>query len=382
MKRMKGKKRPKVLIFGGTFDPPHRGHAKLLHAAAVKIRPDQIVIVPAFQSPLKNAPKARIADRLTMVRLGILNSLPLNIRNRCRLNAREARARRPVFTYETLGALKGDLHFVCGQDSALSFNKWRNTAKLKSQAVWWYGARPGAEGKVPAHFHRIPGSFPSISSTELRSKLALDRDCSQDLLPSVYAFIKKRNLYGNDLVARLKSTLTPSRYEHTLNVASLAESLARRWGAPPDKARLAGLLHDMGRRFRPAQLAVYAKKHRLKVPERETIIDLDPMLLHAYVSEDLARKEFFINDVEILQAVRRHTLGDRSLTLLDKILYVSDASSLDRSHSTASTTRALAFNDLDAALRVCVREKLSHALSRDAWLHPLTVKLWNSLPAL
>lgn len=374
--------RMKTLVFGGTFDPPHRGHAKLLLAAAVKLRPDEIVIVPAFQSPLKNAPKARITDRLMMVRLGILNSLPLNIRNRCRLNASEARARRPVFTYETLGALKGDLHFVCGQDSALSFDKWRNPAKLKSQATWWYGARPGAKGKVPAHFHKIPGTFPSISSTELRSKLALDRDCSKDLLPAVDAYIKKRNLYGNDLVARLKSTLSPSRYEHTLNVASLAEALARRWGGPPDKARLAGLLHDMGRRFRPAQLAVYAKKRRLNVPERAMILKLDPMLLHAYASEDLARREFSINDKMILQAVRRHTLGDKNLTLLDKILYVADACSLDRSHSTASTTRVLAFNDLDAALRVCVREKINHALSRDAWLHPLTIHLWNSLPAL
>ncbi len=372
----------KTLVFGGTFDPPHRGHAALLHAAAIKIRPDKIVIVPAFQSPLKGSPQAKIADRLTMVRLGILDSLPLNIRNRCRLNAREARARRPVFTYETLGALKGELHFVCGQDSALSFNKWRNPALLKSQATWWYGPRPGAAGKVPSHFRRIPGTFPAISSTELRSKLALDQDCSKELRPSVNAFIKKLNLYGNDLVTRLKSTLSPSRYEHTLNVASLAESLAHRWGAPPDKARLAGLLHDMGRRFRPSQLAVYAKKNRLKVPELETIIDLDPMLLHAYVSEDLARREFSINDKSILQAVRRHTLGDRSLTLLDKILYVSDASSLDRSHPSAAATRALAFTDLDAALRVCVREKINHALSRDAWIHPLTIHLWNSLPAL
>jgi nicotinate-nucleotide adenylyltransferase len=372
----------KTLVFGGSFDPPHRGHKSLLEAAVNKIRPDRILIVPAYQAPLKGSPKAKIIDRLTMVRLGILNSLPLNIRNRCRLYAREARARRPVFTVETLGALKGDLHFLCGQDSALSFDKWRNPSRLKSQATWWYGARPGAAGRVPAHFRKIPGSFPDISSTELRSKLALDQDCSKYLEPSVYAYIKKRNLYGNDLVTRLKSTLSPSRYEHTLHVASLAESLARRWGAPPDKARLAGLLHDMGRRFRPSQLAVYVKKNHLKVPERETIIDLDPMLLHAYVSEDLARKESFTDDAEILQAVRRHTLGDEKLSLLDKILYVADAASLDRSHSSAAATRALAFNDLDAALRVCVREKLNHALSRDAWLHPLTINLWNSLPAL
>ena len=106
---------------------------------------------------------------------------------------------------------------------------------------------------------------------------------------------------------------------------------------------------------------------------------LDPMLLHAYVSEDLARREFGVFDPEVLGAVRRHTLGDRRLGLLDRILYVADACSLDRAHATARATRALAFSDLDAALKRCVADKLIHAVSREAWVHPLTISLWNSL---
>lgn len=372
----------RIMIFGGTFDPCHRGHAALLLAAAKKISPDKIVIIPAYQAPLKEAPRASSEARLQMVRLGILNSLPLKWRKICRLDAREARARRQVFTVETLGALKGDLHFVCGQDSAVSFSKWRNPSRLKSLATWWYGARPGATGRPPAHFRRLPGQFPPISSTELRSKLALDQDCARELHPSVSSFIRKRRLYGNDVLTVLRKTLSPSRYEHTLNVASLAESLARRWGADPVKARLAGLLHDAGRRYRPHELARYARKRNLEVPERAIILDLDPMLLHAYVSADLAKREFYVFDAATLNAIRRHTLGDLSMTLLDKILYVADASSLDRSHSSATATRALSFIDLDAALKRCVSDKLVHAVQREAWLHPLTIGLWNSLEKL
>jgi predicted HD superfamily hydrolase involved in NAD metabolism len=158
--------------------------------------------------------------------------------------------------------------------------------------------------------------------------------------------------------------------------------LARRWGASPDKARLAGLLHDAGRRFSPPQLARFARGRRLRVPNISEILALDPMLLHAYVSEYLARTEFNVNDTEILNAIRRHTLGDRRLSLLDRILYVADATSLDRSHASAAETRALAFTDLDAALKNCVAEKLIHATSRHAWLHPLTIHLWNSLAPL
>ena len=354
----------------------------LLKAAVKKIRPGKIIIVPAHQSPLKGSPHAPSKDRLIMVRLGILDSLPLKIKAISFVNTREARARHPVFTCETLSALKGDLHFVCGQDSAESFGRWKNPSRLKSQATWWYGARPGSQGRVPGHFNKVTGTFPDISSTEIRSNIALDRDCSRELSPKVLAYIKARNLYGNDLVTRLKSTLTPSRYEHTLNVASLAESLARRWGANPDKARLAGLLHDAGRRFSPHQLARFARGRRLNVPNMNEIIALDPMLLHAYASEHLARTEFGVADKEVLSAIRRHTLGDRKLSLLDKILYVADATSIDRTHASAAQTRALAYTDLDSALKNTVAEKLIHATSRHAWLHPLTIHLWNSLAPL
>lgn len=369
----------RVLVFGGTFDPPHRGHAALLLAAAKKINPDKIIIVPAYQAPLKGAPQASSKDRLTMARLGILDPLPLKWRAISRIDAREAATKKRIFTVDTLSSLSGELHFVCGQDSAGSFPQWRNPSRLKSLSTWWYGARPGANARPPAHFRMVPGRFPSISSTELRSKLALDQDCSQELSPAVLSFIDKRRLYGKKMAAHLSTTLSPSRYEHTLNVASLAESLARRWGADPVKARLAGLLHDAGRRYPPNLLAAYARRLRLAVPERATILALAPMLLHSYVSEDLARREFGVSDPEVLGAIRRHTLGDRRLGLLDRILYVADACAYDRTHATSAATRALAFVDLDAALKRCVSEKLVHAVSRGAWLHPLTITLWNCL---
>lgn len=369
----------RVLVYGGSFDPPHRGHAMLLYAAIKKIRPDRVLVVPAYQAPLKEAPQASSKDRLTMARLGILDPLPLKYRKLCRIDAREARARRQVFTVETLAALEGDLHFVCGQDAAASFPKWRNPSRLKSLATWWYGARPGANARPPAHFRRVPGRFPSISSSEIRLSLALGRDCTNELHPAVAAYIDQHRLYGKRMVTRLSTTLSPSRYAHTLNVASLAEALARRWGADPAKALLAGLLHDAGRRFRPHELARYARQRRLAVPERAIILRLDPMLLHAYASADIARREFGVTDPQILSAIRTHTLGDPRMSLLDKILYVADASSLDRSHESSAATRGLAFVDLDAALKRCVSDKLIHAVSREAWLHPLTVQLWNFL---
>jgi predicted HD superfamily hydrolase involved in NAD metabolism len=211
--------------------------------------------------------------------------------------------------------------------------------------------------------------------------LALGEDCSDVLLPAVVSRIELRGAYGTGLLKRLRDTLKPGRYEHTLNVASLAAALARRHGLDEGKARLAGLLHDAGRRFPPPLMAEYARKRRLRIPEGALTAALEPILLHAFISEDLARREFGVDDPEVLSAIRKHTLGDVKMTALDKAVYVADACSADRGHPGVAVTRELAFGDLDAAFERCLSDKLADALRRRAWLHPLTITLWNSLAA-
>lgn len=377
----------RILVFGGSFDPPHRGHSALLAAAAARVKPDRILVLPAFQAPLKDeAPAAPAEERLALVRLGILSRLPARWKARAMVDASEARGGRLAFTVDTLARLReeypgAELHFVCGQDSAAAFPRWKDPARLKTLATWWYGARPGGAEKPPAFFHKLPGAFPDVSSTELRVALALGQDCSDELAPEVLARIAERGTYGSDLLKRLRATLKPGRYEHTLNVASLAGALARRHGADAAKARLAGLLHDAGRRFPPPLMAEYARKRRLKIPDRDLTAALEPILLHAHISEDLARREFGILDEDVLSAIRKHTLGDPRMSALDKVVYVADACSADRRHPGVARTRALAFDDLDAAFERCLADKLADALARRAWLHPLSIELWNTLAA-
>lgn len=376
----------KTLVFGGSFDPPHSGHAALLSAAAESVRPERILVVPAYQSPLKGAHGAPAEARAQLVLRGLMARLPRHWSRIARVDLSEARSPRKSFTIDTLRRLKkadpkGELHFVCGQDSAAEFPRWKEPRALRKLARWWYGPRAGAAGAPPAFFRRIPARLPDVSSTELRAALAAGRDCSDAIAPDVMAEIERRGLYGRALLKRLRETLRPVRYEHTLNVATLAEALARRHGADPEKARLAGLLHDCGRRFVPALMAAHVRRRRLNAPLRERTARLEPMLLHAYVSEDLARREFGVEDAQVLSAIRKHTLGDRRMSLLDRVVYVADACSADRAHPGAAKTRALAFRDLDAAFAHCVGEKLRHAIERGAWLHPRTVELWNSLAA-
>src|SRR3569832_2233312 len=146
----------RILIFGGSFDPPHRGHAALLAAAAKAVRPDRILVVPAFHAPLKDAaPSVPAEERLTLARLGVIAPLPARWRASAFIDPAEARGGKRAYTVETLRRLgeeypRAELHFVCGQDAAASFPRWKDPARLKRLAAWWYGARRGARGEPPA----------------------------------------------------------------------------------------------------------------------------------------------------------------------------------------------------------------------------------------
>lgn len=376
----------RVLLFGGSFDPPHRGHAALLSAAAERVAPDLILVVPAFKAPLKTGHSAPAEDRLRMVRLGLIPSLPRRWRRRVRIEAGELLSRRRVYTAQTLSRLQTlhpdwELHFVVGSDAAASWRRWRSPDLLRRLSRWWVARRPGVPSRLPAHFTLIGRAMPLISSTDLRADLAAGLDCSDRLHPGAAGHIARRRLYGTGLAAALQAGLKPSRFAHTLAVRRLAEALARRWGEDPRRASSAALLHDCGRLVRRRRQARYARTRRLRVPLLEEVARREPGLLHAYVGEDIARRRFGCRDEAVLAAVRNHTLGAPGMSRLERILYVADAVSEDRGHPQAGALRRLAFRDLEAAFTACLSAKLRHALERGSWLHPFSVVLWNSLCA-
>lgn len=319
-----------------------------------------------------------------MIRLGLLAGLPRPLRPRVRIDTSEMSSGRRVYTVETLSRLRrlhagSSIHFAVGSDSAASFGAWRRPEKLRSLCAWWTARRPGEQGAIPSFFRLLRDPMPDVSSTELRLLLALGEPLDGLAAKAVEAYIRRRGLYGTQRLEALRRSLAPERFAHTLAVAALAASLARRWGLDSTAALAAGLLHDVGRSVPVPRMPGYARRRRLAVPALSGILRHNPLLLHAYISADLARARFAVRDPAVLGAIRSHTLGSLQMTPLDRLLYVADAASADRGHPEAALIRAQAFSDMDAAFRAAVQNKIRHALASGSWLHPLTVSLWNSL---
>lgn len=204
----------RIALFGGTFDPPHRGHISIARAAADAFALDQILFAPTGLQPLKlSTEPTPFAIRLALVSAacqpGYSESDP-------RFLATDLDAPRPDhspnYTVDTLAALAAlypqhTLFNLVGADSFLNLPHWRSPDRLLDLAEWIVVTRPGYPLTEPdlaplaltptqrARVHLLAGVEEDVSATTLRDRLRRGDPCL-DLLPApVAAYIATHHLY-------------------------------------------------------------------------------------------------------------------------------------------------------------------------------------------
>lgn len=180
-------------------------------------------------------------------------------------------------------------------------------------------------------------------------------------------------------MAALEMTLSPHRFRHSLAVAKLSAELARVHGWDVEKARMAGLVHDCAKEWKPKALISHVRRKKLKVPELDLIVKTSPGLLHAYVSADVARRNGWIRDAAQIRAVAAHTLGADRMDVPEMIVFVADLAAYDRTFSEAASVRRTARRDLRAGYREALAVKLDRNVRKSKPIHPQAIRAWNNL---
>ncbi len=171
---------------------------------------------------------------------------------------------------------------------------------------------------------------------------------------------------------KLRSKLSASRYEHSLSVSFTCICLAMRYGVSLEKAETAGLIHDCAKCYDDEKIIKLCDKHHIPVSQEERKA---PAVLHAKYGVYLAKKQYHIEDEEILSAVACHTTAKPDMQLLDKILYVADYIEARREKASNLTAmRKLAFEDLDEALYQILKGTLDYLAKKGSRIDPMTAE--------
>ena len=177
-----------------------------------------------------------------------------------------------------------------------------------------------------------------------------------------------------EIIARLKATLDRERFEHSLRVEQVAQSLGKKWKVSRALLSPAALLHDCARRFGRPQLLKEAKKLCIMI---DPVSRLEPKLLHAEIGARLAQKEFGIKSAAVLSAIRRHTIGAEKMSRLDKIIYLADHIEEGRDFGEVAKIRKLAYQDLDRAIALSTSNMIAFLLEQGLPIHAGTVATRN-----
>ena len=382
----------RIALFGGSFNPPHAGHVGAAEDAAAFLRPDRLLIIPAGMPPHKELAEhsPEPARRMELCRAAF-SHIPC-----ARVTDVELRKDRISYTVDTLRFLRGEypgaeFFLLMGTDMLECFDSWRaaeEIARMCTLAVFCradgqrervQAASERIQKAVGARTVTIPHDAVEVSSTQLRQALAR-REKPQTLADAVYALIIQHRYYGAKpnlpwLREQSYACLKPKRVPHVQGTEEEAVRLARRWGADEQDAAEAAILHDVTKRLEPNEQLRMCAEYGIINDNSEME---NPELLHAKTGAAYAKARFGAPQA-IYDAIRWHTTGRAGMTLLEKIIYMADCIEPHRSFEGVDRLRALAYADLDEAMRVGLRMSLENVRTQGNIPHKNSVEALKAL---
>ncbi|MBQ7990079.1 MAG: bis(5'-nucleosyl)-tetraphosphatase (symmetrical) YqeK [Oscillospiraceae bacterium] len=177
----------------------------------------------------------------------------------------------------------------------------------------------------------------------------------------------------------LKIRLSKKRCQHSLNVADMAVKLAVKHGADKDKAYLAGLIHDICKEIPHSEQLIMAKNCGRNFTSEEEMV---PALYHGPAASYYAKEVLGIDDEDILNAVRYHTIARGGMSRLEEVVYLADLTSADRDYKDVDEMRELALSDIDRAMYEALRFQISDVLKKGSVIPSHSQSAYNRYAAL
>ncbi len=381
----------KTAIYGGSFNPPHLGHVKAAATVWEKLEPDRFLIIPTNIPPHKDIAEGSPSpeQRMELCRLAFRDIPGVE------LSDMEIKREGRSYSADTVSILRekypeDELYLVIGSDMFLSFCQWYKFQYLLENCVLTVLSREEddrrelekfkaeMEEKYSARVLLLSHEPLPMSSEDVRDRLRLG--LGSDMLPdAVYAEIIRKRYYDAEpeltwLRQKVIPMLSSERIAHTAGCEHEAVQLAKLWGEDPEKAAVAGILHDSTKNLRYDEQLILCDKYGIILDNAQKE---NPKLLHAITGAALAKDMFGVSE-EISQAIRWHTTGKPDMTTLEKIIYLADYIEPTRNFDGVEQLRELAYEDLDKALALGLEMSLEELRRQNVEPHRDTVEacLW------
>jgi predicted HD superfamily hydrolase involved in NAD metabolism len=200
---------------------------------------------------------------------------------------------------------------------------------------------------------------------------------------------EKQFAFLQSIAASARTVMSPELYNHSVGTFNYCFKMADRFflnramdgfGYKKTIPELyfnlaaAAILHDYGKVFSIEELKDIAVKKKLRISDFE--LNCEP-ILHSFVAPFLIKRDFKINERDVLNSTRIHTTGSLKMSIADKILYIADKIEETRDYEGVEKLRYLSLEDINLCLLEVYKSNIIYVLKGNNVLHPDTAKIWN-----
>ncbi|CCI86112.1 bis(5'-nucleosyl)-tetraphosphatase (symmetrical) YqeK [Lactobacillus gigeriorum] len=181
------------------------------------------------------------------------------------------------------------------------------------------------------------------------------------------------SLTSSEIVAKEQSNMDDARFQHCVRVSETARKLAELNNYDPDKAALAGFVHDYAKQV---PVEEYIKVIKTKNFDQD-LLNWSRAIWHGIIGTYFIQHDLRIDDPEIIQAVNRHTTADVEMTTLDKIVYMADYIEPGRDFPGVEEARKITYKNLDAGVGYQLAHTLEYLIEHRSKIYPRTLEAYN-----
>ncbi|WP_438340382.1 nicotinate-nucleotide adenylyltransferase [Mycoplasma sp. 125] len=337
----------KIGIYGGSFNPIHKGHISLAKFAINELSLDRLYFVPTNKNPFKNSSEYVANNH----RINMINMV---LEDKMFLSEFETNRKGNSYTIDTINYFRSkfpndELYLFIGTDNVPMLNKWKKIDEIANKVKICAFNRGNKFSKVNVkkfNVRILNNTIYNFSSTKYRKG-----DFSQ-VEDRVQKYIGENFLYfeeiAKNLIFDIKDKEKQFRYFHLKWTAEFAIKLAKLNNYKIKNAYQAGYAHDITKNWNEQDAYDFLEKYGF------SRTNLEPYKLHQTTAFFWLRDVYKYNNPEVLSAIKKHTSLDIELSLLDKILYVADKISQGRRWEGIEKIRQLSFQNFDKAFSYIV----------------------------